>query len=238
ALDEEEIGGERGEPVAGAEHRREVERAPLEGGRHRRGERGAQPVDRAGRRARRVLAAGGAGQRLGVGGDELSAAVRLAAALHRLGGQGAQALAAGGREQGARGGGLADRGVGAGDEKAPHGATSARARSTEVTRRSISSSVMDRGGISTTTSPSGRRMTPWSRAAAQTRAPVASSGGSGRASSRSATSSTPTMRPRWRMSPTRGCEARFRARAARRRSALPGSDARTPSRSKRSRLAR
>ena len=77
--------------------------------------------------------------------------------------------------------------------------------------RTISSSVVVRGGMSTTTSPSGRSSTPRSTAPAQTRRPQRSPGPGG-------ASSTPTMRPRWRTSAT---PRRGAMRSARRRASWP-----------------
>src|SRR5439155_16058946 len=71
-------------------------------------------------------------------------------------------------------GGLAYPGVGGGDEQALQ-QTSRIDSAVASTSRSISSSVMESGGMRTSTGPRGRRMTPRLRIAAQTRAPIASS---------------------------------------------------------------
>src|SRR5262249_12726184 len=89
----------------------------------------------------------------------------------------AQAAADGGAGERAGHEGLADAGVGGGDEQAggAHAPQTARIESrTPMTMRSISSSVIERGGIITTTLPSGRRITPRERRSTQTRAPMAS----------------------------------------------------------------
>src|SRR5439155_23160087 len=109
------------------------------------------------------------------GGDEARAVVAFAgfARLHR---GDAAAAADGGADEGAGDEGLADAGVGGGDEGASHAPqTSTMEARVASTRRSISSSVMESGGIMTTTGPSGRNRTPRRRKSRQTRAPIASS---------------------------------------------------------------
>ena len=74
-------------------------------------------------------------------------------------------------------------------------ATSSSPPSRASTIRTISSAVVVSGGISTTTSPSGRSSTPRATAPAHTRRPQRSPGAGG-------ASSTPTISPRWRTSRT------------------------------------
>ena len=71
-------------------------------------------------------------------------------------------------------------------------------------RRSINSAGMAGAGISTTTSPNGRRMTPRLRAASVTWCPIRRAGGKGSLESRLETSSIPTITPFCRTSPTKG----------------------------------
>ena len=85
----------------------------------------------------------------------------------------------------------------------------ARSMASEAIRQRDSSSsvVMHRGGMRISTSPRGRRMAPSLRASRITRCPMRLVTGKGSRFFLSATSSMPTMKPRWRTSPTWGCEA-------------------------------
>ena len=74
--------------------------------------------------------------------------------------------------------GLTDTRVRPGDE-VPHGRVSSIAWRVAWASSARSAAVELRGGIHTITSPSGRRMTPWSRARSHTTEPVNDSGGSG-----------------------------------------------------------
>ena len=92
----------------------------------------------------------------------------------------------------------------------PRGRPARGSRASRRGRRSVAS-----GGRNVTTSPSGRVTTPsLAGAAADPRAHSRASSRRAPCDSRSATSSMPTMKPRWRTSPTCGNAARRPARPA------------------------
>src|SRR5438445_11206616 len=68
--------------------------------------------------------------------------------------------------------------------------------------RPSSSVVIDRGGISTSTSPNGRRRMPWRLNRRHRFHATRRSAGNGKRVSWSATNSMPTISPHWRISPT------------------------------------
>src|SRR5438445_3770405 len=144
--------------------------------------------------------------------------VRARAALDRL--DDADRVSAGAKREHDSGGqhGLADTRVRAGDEEAVHApVTSVMAwRRIEVIA-SRSACSLASGGMKTTTSPSGRVSIPSSRARMHTRCPVRSRHSKGSFVARSATSSIPTISPRWRTSPTCGSSATPASRPATKR---------------------